>query len=73
MAWFRKDKKPLKADDRRDVPQDVFEKCKGCGEILYKERLAQNLNVCPNCGGGFSHRPVRPKGKLQKFLPSQKR
>jgi len=50
MAWFRKDKKPLTAKDRRDVPSDVFEKCKGCGEILYRERLAQNLNVCPTCG-----------------------
>ncbi|KPJ76391.1 MAG: acetyl-CoA carboxyl transferase [Gemmatimonas sp. SG8_23] len=50
MAWFRKDKKPLKAEDRRDVPTDVFDKCKGCGEILYRERLAQNLNVCPTCG-----------------------
>ena len=49
MAWFRKDKKPLNAEDRRDVPTDVFDKCKGCGEILYRERLAQNLNVCPNC------------------------
>ncbi len=50
MAWFRKDKKPLKAQDRRDVPTDVFDKCEGCGEILYRERLAENLNVCPNCG-----------------------
>ena len=50
MAWFRKDKKPLKAADRRDVPTDVFDKCKGCGEILYRERLAKNLNVCPDCG-----------------------
>lgn len=50
MAWFRKDKKPLKAEDRRDVPTDVFDKCEGCGEILYRERLAQNLNVCPTCG-----------------------
>lgn len=50
MAWFRKDKKPLKAQDRRDLPTDVFEKCQGCGEILYRERLAQNLNVCPTCG-----------------------
>ena len=49
MAWFRKDKKPLKAQDRRDVPGDVFDKCPGCGEILYRERLSQNLNVCPNC------------------------
>lgn len=50
MAWFRKDKKPLKAQERRDVPGNVFDKCPGCGEILYRERLAQNLNVCPNCG-----------------------
>ena len=50
MAWFRKDKKPLKAQDKRDVPGNVFDKCPGCGEILYRERLAQNSNVCPNCG-----------------------
>ncbi len=50
MAWFRKDKKPLKAQDRRELPSDVFDKCAGCGEILYRERLAQNLHVCPNCG-----------------------
>lgn len=50
MAWFRKDKKPLTAQDKRDVPSNVFDKCAGCGEILYRERLAQNLNVCPNCG-----------------------
>jgi acetyl-CoA carboxylase carboxyl transferase subunit beta len=53
MAWFRKDKKPLKAEDRRDVPADVFDKCDGCGEILYREKLAQNLNVCPACGFHF--------------------
>ncbi len=53
MAWFRKDKRPLKAEDRRDVPSDVFDKCKGCGEILYGEKLAQNLQVCPACGHHF--------------------
>jgi acetyl-CoA carboxylase carboxyl transferase subunit beta len=53
MAWFRKQKKPLKASDRRDLPPDVFQKCDGCGEILYREKLAQNLNVCPNCSFHF--------------------
>lgn len=24
-------------------------------------------NVCPNCGGGFEKRPIRPKEKLLKF------
>jgi len=24
------------------------------------------MNVCPNCGGGLSPRPIRPKAKLEK-------
>lgn len=50
MAWFRKDKKPLQASERRDVPGDVFDKCDDCGEIVYREKMAQNLGVCPHCG-----------------------
>jgi len=53
MAWFRKPKKPLKSEDKRDMPGDVFQKCKGCGEIVYRERLAQNAEVCPECGFHF--------------------
>jgi acetyl-CoA carboxylase carboxyl transferase subunit beta len=53
VAWFRKEKKPLRSAERRDVPTDVFTKCKGCGEILYREKLAQNLEVCPDCGFHF--------------------
>jgi len=53
LAWFEKKKKPLKASDKRDVPGDVFDKCDGCGEIVYREKLAQNLGVCPHCGFHF--------------------
>ncbi len=53
MAWFRKEKKPLSGDERRDLPTDVFEKCDGCGEIIYREKLTQNLSVCPKCGHHF--------------------
>lgn len=59
MAWFRKDKQPLKSQDRRDLPADVFDKCQGCGEILYTEKLAQNLQVCPSCGHHFRLVPER--------------
>jgi len=27
-------------------------------------------NVCPNCGGGFEKRPVRPKEMLEKYPAS---
>lgn len=29
--------------------------------------------VCPNCGGGFVVRPVRPHGLLDRFPPSDRR
>ena len=57
MAWFRKPKQPLKSADRRDLPSDVFEKCKGCGEIVYGERLAKNAHVCSECGFHFRISP----------------
>ena len=50
MAWFRKEKQKLTAADKRELPSDVFEKCPECGEILYRNRLEQNLWVCPACG-----------------------
>ncbi len=67
MAWFRKDKKPLSAQDKRDVPGDVFEKCSGCGEILYREKLAQNLSVCPSCG---HHLRISAEGYLSLLVDS---
>ena len=50
MAWFRKEKQKLTAADKRELPGDVFDKCPDCSEILYRNRLVQNLYVCPACG-----------------------
>jgi acetyl-CoA carboxylase carboxyl transferase subunit beta len=49
MAWFRKPKTRLQATDRRDLPGDVWEKCPSCGTIIYREKLKENWNVCPEC------------------------
>ena len=32
--------------------------CSSCVNEILK-------NICPNCGGGFEKRPIRPKEKLQ--------
>ena len=38
-------------------------------ECTFCADCAENIlhNVCPNCGGGFERRPVRPKEKLAKY------
>ncbi len=56
MAWFRKEKKRLPRK-KRDLPADVWSKCDGCGEILYREKLAENFNVCMKCGYHFRITP----------------
>ncbi|MFI8621883.1 DUF1272 domain-containing protein [Marinomonas sp. NPDC078689] len=30
-------------------------------------------NICPNCGGNFVPRPIRPRNKLERHPPSTKR
>lgn len=49
MSWFSKPKTKLQAADKRELPGDVWEKCPSCGEILYREKLKENWNVCPAC------------------------
>lgn len=65
MSWFRKEKKKLSAEDKRELPADVFDKCPSCGEILYRARLAQNLNVCPSCG---HHLPLSSEEYVELLL-----
>ncbi len=36
-----------------DIPVGKWLKCEKCGEILYKEAVINNLNICPNCGYYF--------------------
>ena len=36
-----------------DIPVGKWVKCEKCKEILYKETIRNNLNICPNCGHYF--------------------
>ncbi len=35
---------------RREVPDNLWTKCDDCGTMLFHRELADNLNVCTNCG-----------------------
>ena len=47
------------------VPEGLWEKCEGCGAVLYKPELEANLMVCPKCG---HHHPIRARARLAGFL-----
>jgi acetyl-CoA carboxylase carboxyl transferase subunit beta len=53
MAWFRKEKQGLEAQEKKNIPEGLWTKCPGCGEVTYSKRLEQLLWVCPNCNYHF--------------------
>ena len=52
MSWFSKPKRKL-VSQKRELPGDMWDRCAGCGEILYSGRLEESFHVCPNCGHHF--------------------
>ena len=52
MAWFRKERRKL-VGQKRELNPELWVKCEGCGEILYRARVAENAHVCPQCGYHF--------------------
>jgi acetyl-CoA carboxylase carboxyl transferase subunit beta len=51
MTWFKREKKPMEAqEDRRVVTEGLWIKCGGCKEPLWKKDLAANMQVCSKCG-----------------------
>jgi hypothetical protein len=48
----------------RDLPPDSNAACICSYECTFCRNCVSEVleNVCPNCGGGFSPRPIRPRG-----------
>lgn len=44
---------PTRSASSVDIPVGKWVKCDNCKEIIYKETVRENLNVCPNCGHYF--------------------
>jgi len=47
----------------KDLPPDCAEAMMCTFECTFCQACVDNVlnNVCPNCGGGFVYRPIRPK------------
>lgn len=53
MEWFKRVKDNLTPQAKKEMPDGVWLKCEGCGEILYRKELSRNLNVCSKCDYHF--------------------
>ncbi len=54
MAWFRRTKESISSESgRKDIPEGMWTKCGGCGEIIHKNQLEENLWTCGKCNYHF--------------------
>ena len=49
------------------VPEGLWEKCAGCGAVLYGPELENNLMVCPQCS---HHHKIRARKRLNALFDS---
>ncbi|HZH14479.1 MAG TPA: acetyl-CoA carboxylase carboxyl transferase subunit beta, partial [Archangium sp.] len=68
MAWFSKKPRIATAPEPVEAPsrmQGLWAKCESCDEIIYRQELEKNLNVCPHCE---HHLPWTARARLASLL-----
>ena len=49
MGIFQKPALKIRSRGKSNVPEGLWTKCPGCGEVVTKVEFEQNLQVCPKC------------------------
>lgn len=54
-----------KSSKKVEIPQGLWEKCPGCGEVIHNFELTDNYHVCPKCEHHFT---IGAQDRLAKLL-----
>jgi len=74
MSWLKRARKGIRllkpnengeTPARREVPENLWNKCPDCGDLVYHKELASNLWVCYQCGYHF---PISTERYLELLL-----
>lgn len=67
MSWIERifSKSPVSGSRKANVPEGVWTKCTSCEQVLYRDELTRNLEVCPKCG---HHMRIDARVRLLKLL-----
>lgn len=49
MSWISRVRNVLALAPRKDTPDNLWHKCKGCGTMVFTKELEDNQHVCPHC------------------------
>lgn len=49
MSWLTRLRPKLKFLQRRDTPDNLWHKCRSCGQMIFRKDFVANLSVCQYC------------------------
>ena len=50
MSWLSNVRNALSyVIPKKETPENLWHKCRGCGQMVFAKELEENLHVCPNC------------------------
>jgi acetyl-CoA carboxylase carboxyl transferase subunit beta len=50
MSWLNRVRNALPFGQKRDTPDNLWHKCRACGQMVFVKEWQDNLSVCPRCG-----------------------
>src|ERR1700761_3605956 len=66
MSWFKRQGNEIEANGEKTVrTEGLWQKCEGCGQLLFKKDLESSLQVCPKCG---YHHKLDARGRIASLL-----
>lgn len=66
MSWLSSVRNALSlVVTKKDTPDNLWHKCKGCGQMVFAKELEENLHVCPKCD---HHGRIGPQERFRQLL-----
>ena len=67
MTWLSSVRNALSfvVPTKKDTPDNLWHRCKGCGQLVFTKELADNLHVCPHCE---HHERIGPKERFAQIF-----
>ncbi len=62
MSWLSRVRNVLSFTPKKDTPDNLWHKCKGCGQMVFVKELEANQYVCPHCD---HHERIGPALRFQ--------
>ena len=77
MSWLTRVRQSIPFLPKRETPENLWHKCRGCGQMVFTKEFEDNLHVCPKCefheriGAKIRFRQILDLGTCA-IIPSQK-